>query len=67
MTRKATAKKQPFCLESMPILKSKKGFSRHHPQAFFKSYKKVAEALLQSLKENDAGAFREILNTYLQI
>jgi DNA-binding phage protein len=62
-------KKQPFCLENMPILKNKKGDQpiSHRPQAFFKSHKKVAEALLQSLEDNDAGAFLEILDAYLQV
>jgi probable addiction module antidote protein len=54
----------------MPILlKNKKGDRSisHRPQAFFKSHKKVAEALLQSLEDNDAGAFLEILDAYLQV
>jgi probable addiction module antidote protein len=69
MTKKETSKKQPFCLENMPILKNKKGarFSSHRPQNFFKSHTKVAEALLQSLEDNDAGAFLEILDAYLQV
>lgn len=69
MTKKATSKKQKFSLESMPILKNKKGASpsRHRPQTFFRSHKRVAEALLQSLEENDAGAFLEILDAYLQV
>lgn len=56
-------------LESMPILKNKKGVrtAKHHPEAFFRSHKKVAEALLQSLEDNDAGAFLEILDAYLRI
>lgn len=53
----------------MPILKNKKEDRSitHRPQAFFKSHKKVAEALLQSLEANDAGAFLEILDAYLQV
>src|SRR5262249_6342955 len=69
MTKKETSRKQLFCLESMPILKSKKSksSSTHRPQAFFRSHRKVAEALLQSLEDNDAGAFLEILDAYLQV
>jgi DNA-binding phage protein len=53
----------------MPILKSKKaaGSREHRPSAFFKSHDKVAKALLQSLEENDTGAFLEILDTYLKV
>ena len=53
----------------MPIIKSKKGSSSisHKPSKFFKSHEKVAEALLQSLEENDADAFLEILDAYLKV
>lgn len=69
MTKREISKKQQFCLGSMPILKNKKSTrsSEHRPQTFFRSHKKVAEALLQSLEDNDAGAFLEILDAYLQV
>lgn len=53
----------------MPIIKSKKSapFKEHKPSAFFKSHEKVAEALLQSLEEDDADAFLEILDAYLRV
>ena len=52
----------------MPILKSKrKGSAQHKPSDFFKAHDKVAAALLQSLEDNDAGAFLEILDAYLRI
>lgn len=53
----------------MPIIKSKRHpkLRDHDPTAFFKCHEKVARALLQSLEENDAAAFLEILNTYLYI
>ncbi len=53
----------------MPIIKSKKQIPTlaHKPSNFFQSHEKVAEALLQSLEENDAGAFLEILDTYLRV
>ncbi len=38
---------------------------RHDPCDFFKSHEKVAIALLDCLEENDAGAFLEILDSYL--
>lgn len=69
MAKKKISKKQSFCLENMPIIKSKKTphVLKHNPSIFFKSHEKVAKALLQSLEENDAGAFLEILDTYLHI
>ena len=69
MTKKKTLKKQKFCFEDTPIIKSKKGApaARHKPSEFFQSHEKVAEALLQSLEENDAGAFLEILDAYLRV
>lgn len=69
MTKKKTSKKQKFCLDDMPVVKSKKGSSviSHKPSNFFKSHEKVAEALLQSLEENNADAFLEILDAYLKI
>lgn len=69
MTRKKILKKQKFCLDAMPIVKSRAGakLRDHDPSEFFKRHEKVAEALLNSLEENDAPAFLEILNTYLYI
>jgi hypothetical protein len=53
----------------MQIIKSKKNSTLrdHDPSKFFKSHEKVIEALFQSLKENDADAFLEIINIYLYI
>ncbi|MGC2595207.1 MAG: hypothetical protein WA347_02880 [Rhabdochlamydiaceae bacterium] len=67
MAKKKTSKKQGFCLENMPIVKSKKTphLLKHNPSDFFKSHEKVALALLTSLEEGDPGAFLEILNVYL--
>ena len=50
-------------------MKSKKdsASSIHKPSSFFKYHEKVAEALLQSLEENDAEAFLEILDAYLKV
>ena len=58
-----------FSLENMPITKSKKSAPdfQHKPSAFFKSHEQVAKALLQSLEENDADAFLEILDAYLKV
>lgn len=69
MTKKKTLKKQKRCLENMPIVKSKNSnkLQNHDPKGFFKHHGKVANALLQSLEDNDASAFLEILNTYLYI
>jgi probable addiction module antidote protein len=52
----------------MPIVKTKKAavLSKHKSADFFKSHEKVAIALLQSLEENDAGAYLEILDAYLK-
>lgn len=52
----------------MPILKSKKKRAAQHKSSnFFKAHDKVAAALLQSLEDNDAGAFLEILDAYLRV
>ncbi len=53
----------------MPILKNKKRATttKHESSEFFKSHNKVAVALLESLEENDAGAFLEILDAYLRV
>lgn len=53
----------------MPITKSKKSARLHAHKStdFFKSHDKVAAALLQSLEENDASAFLEILDVYLKV
>jgi probable addiction module antidote protein len=69
MTKKKISKKPKFCFEDMPILKSKKkaNSKESKPSDFFKAHDKVAEALLQSLEENDAGAFLEILDAYLRV
>lgn len=69
MTNKKTLKKPKFCFEDIPIMKNKKQTPtlQHKPSKFFQSHEKVAEALLQSLEENDAGAFLEILDTYLRV
>lgn len=68
MTKKKTSKKQKPCLQDMPIVKSKKRAStKHKPSDFFIEHDKVAQALLQSLKDNDAGAFLEILDAYLKV
>ena len=69
MTKKKTLKKSKFCFEDTPIIRSKKRIPtlQHRSSEFFQSHEKVAEALLQSLEENDAGAFLEILDAYLRV
>jgi DNA-binding phage protein len=69
MAKKRTLKKLKFCFEDTLIMKGKKQIPnlQHKPSEFFQSHKKVAEVLLQSLEENDAGAFLEILDTYLRV
>jgi len=62
------SKKREFCLEDLTILKSrKKGPIKYLPEDFFREHDKVARALLQSLEDNDAGAFLEILDAYLKV
>src|ERR1700679_1267951 len=67
MVKKKISKKQRFCLNNMPISKSRKTphLLKHDPRNFFKSHEKVAIALLTSLEEGDPEAFLEILNVYL--
>ena len=68
MAKKQTSKRQRFCLEHMPISRSKKTphVLKHEPRDFFKSHEKVALALLTSLEEGDHEAFLEILDIYLK-
>jgi probable addiction module antidote protein len=67
MVKKKTSRKQPFCLNNMPISKSKNTplLLKHNTRDFFKAHQKVALALLSSLEEGDPKAFLEILNAYL--
>src|ERR1700722_1851233 len=69
MTKKRTLKKPKFCFEDTPIMKNKEQIPalQHRPSEFFQSHEKVAEALLQSLEEKEAGAFLEILDIYLRV
>jgi DNA-binding phage protein len=69
MIKKKTSKKQKLSFEDIPIFKTKKSelSFKHKSKNFFKSHDKVATALLQSLEENDADAFLEILDAYLRV
>jgi DNA-binding phage protein len=69
MTKKKTSKEPKFSLNDMPIVKSKKNAPSviHKSSRFFKSHSKVAAALLESLEQNDADAFLEILDAYLSV
>lgn len=53
----------------MQIMGNKKDrkLKDHDANLFFKDHAKVAEALLQSLEENDTVAFLEIINTYIYV
>ncbi len=53
----------------MPIVKTKKRVPVfvHKSADFFRSHENVGKALLESLEENDAQAFLEILEAYLRV
>lgn len=69
MLKRKTSKKQGFSLDDMPALtvNKKAKLYKHEPKKFFKNFDKVGTALLESLIENDTGAFIEVLNAYLKI
>lgn len=69
MSKKKTLKKQEFSLQDLePIkLNNESEFKIAKPEEYFKNHRLVAEALLQSLIENDTEAFMEILDSYLRV
>ena len=69
MIRKKILKKRKHSIKSMHTKKEKKTqrLKDHDSSLFFKNHAKVAEALLQSLEENDSAAFLEIINTYIYV
>jgi len=69
MIRKKILKKRKHSIKSIRTKKENKTqrLKDHDPSLFFKNHAKVAEALLQSLEENDSAAFLEIINTYIYV
>ena len=69
MNKKKTLKKQEFSLNNIPHLQinDEKILTEFKPEKFFQNKKKVAEALLQCLIENDTDAYMEILDSYLRV
>ena len=69
MIKKKTSKKQSFSLKDIPkvTIKNRDGLSVLDPDKYFRDESKVAQALLQCLKEGDAEAFMEILDAYLSV
>lgn len=67
MIKRKTSKKQRRYTENMRTRKKNISLKDHDSSLFFKDHTKVAEALLQSLEENDTVAFLEIINTYIYV
>ena len=69
MNKKKTLKKQEFSLNNIPHLQinDEKILTEFKPEKFFQNKKKVAEALLQCLIENDTDTYMEILDSYLRV
>lgn len=55
MTKQATSKKRKFCLNDMPIIKSKKNkkLIEHDPAKFFKLHPNFKCLLAKTIKENE--------------
>jgi DNA-binding phage protein len=69
MLKRKKSKKRGFSLENIPTLKVNKRakLEKHDSGNFFKDFDKVGTALLESLVQNDTGAFIEILDAYLKV
>lgn len=71
MNKKKILKQRRFCLEDMPISKTKNSMKKKlktlDPDKYFKNAKLVRKGLLQALEDNDPAAFIEILDAYLEV
>lgn len=69
MNKKKTSKKPDFSLADIPKFNvpDEHKFAEFRPEEFFKNKRKVAEALLQCLIENDTESYMEILDSYLRV
>jgi len=69
MNKKKTSKKHAFSLDNLPQfdITDKTMVTEFKPEKLFKNKKKVAEALLQCLIENDTETYMEILDSYLRV
>lgn len=69
MNKKKISKKREFSLKNLPQfdITDKVQVTEFKPEKFFKDKKKVAEALLQCLIENDTESYMEILDSYLRV
>ncbi|MCL4361531.1 hypothetical protein M1446_04235 [Candidatus Dependentiae bacterium] len=69
MNKKKTLKKREFSLADVEHIdiSDREGLTEFKPSDYFKDHKRVAEALLQCLVENDTEAFMEILDSYLRV
>lgn len=63
------SKKQSFYLEDMPSLKLKKfsNLKKYDPRESFRDEEFVYKALISSLRDGDAEAFKEILGAFLEV
>ena len=77
MNKKKTSKKHEFSLDDISAhtelvegqfdITDKTMATEFKPEKLFKNKKKVAEALLQCLIENDTESYMEILDSYLRV
>jgi probable addiction module antidote protein len=69
MPKRRTSKEHEFSFKNMQVLKLKDGARvlDHSPSEQLKNRKLVADALLQSLQDGDAEAFKDILRAHLDI
>ena len=69
MRKKKTSKKQGFCIDDIPISKTRKGakLKTYDPSEYFGNPDKVGRALLECLESNDSESFIDILDAYLMV
>ena len=69
MGKKKTSQKHEFSFKDMPklSLKPRVKLQGHDPRTTYRNVSSVYEALMQSLSDGDAEAFKEILGAFLSV
>ncbi len=68
MPRKKISKERGFSLDNMPAVKLKKraAITPYSPSERLRDKRYIADALMESLKDGDTEAFKEILGAHLE-
>ena len=69
MAKKRTSKKRGLSLKDMPVVKltNTAGIKPAQPEKYLMDKKAVAQALWQSLVDNDPETFKEVLRAHLEV